>query len=459
MSPRMESDTHASRLKVAEFIERLLRRRRPGRRVSTAKPRTLEALPSARLIAPHSLFFTLYTSLYFIPLWLVGTSGYGEGLVSQTGSDAKTLMNRIVGVYLAGTLSFLLGSWSTSKFAWMLGEKRPPTLTVTPIRVYPVDKILLTALITGFLISKIALISAGVYSSYAFDSSMMETPVWTTSMFFSESLAFASLIALFSNLRHNVFAFVALTMLNGINLLHGTRNFFVIAMTGALLYVYIRKRVSLVVMMLYALGGFTVAIFLAYVVYLYRQHSAFTDFSILSVLSPLTFESVFSQISLITVLGHPQMFDNFGNVNHLIQDVFVFTSPRFLVGNKESLLWTTRFGDLSPLGAFNGLAMGLLYFGYLLPLAYFSLGLAAGILRRLARDSYGAALYVYFCCDFVYRVQRDGYVIPAKMLINNIQILCILGILHLWMRRRSLRRASGLMPSANRTQTGGAYSA
>jgi hypothetical protein len=313
-------------------------------------------------------------------------------------------------------------------------------LELARIRVYQIDKIVLAALICAFLASKVLLIPSGVYSKYAFDTNMMDSPVWTSSMFLSEILVFASLIALFSGLRHNVKVFSALSLLSGINLLHGTRNFFVTAMTGAMLYGYMRKRVSLTRMAAWGAGGFSVAVLLAYVVYLYRQHEAFTDFSLISILSPITYESVFSQISLVNVLAHPSMIDAFGHTLRFLGDVVIFSSPRFLLGDKESLLWVQQFAPLSPLGGFNGFAMGLLYFGYLLPVAYFLLGLTAGVLQRMSNTSFGAAIYVYFCCDFLYRVQRDGYVIPAKMLIDNVAVLCILGCLHLWIRRNFSQR-------------------
>jgi len=32
-------------------------------------------------------------------------------------------------------------------------------------------------------------------------------------------------------------------------------------------------------------------------------------------------------------------------------------------------------------------------------------------------------IYVYFVCDFLFRIMRDGYLIPIKMIINTIVIL------------------------------------
>jgi hypothetical protein len=394
-----------------------------------------EYRPAGRRIAPHCLLFPLYTALYFFPLWLVASSGFGEGILGRTGTDASTLMDRIAVLYAVGTASFLLGSGCVSRLAAFSGGAGRGERRLAFLRVYRVDRIVLALLVCAYLGSKAMLMSLGVYSSYAFDSNTMGSPVWTASMFFSEMLVFASLIALFSDLRRNVMVFLGLTLLSGINLLHGTRNFFVTAMIAAMLYGYTRKRVPLARMAVYGIGGFSAAVLLAYVVYLHRQHADFSDFSLVSVLSPITYESVFSQISLVNVLARPSLIEPVGHPGHLFVDVLVFASPRFLVGDKESLLWSQQFAPLSPLGGFNGFAMGLLYFGYLLPVAYFLLGCTAEVLSRFSSTSQGAALYVYFCCDFLYRIQRDGYVIPMKMCLDIVAVLCFLSLLHLWVRR------------------------
>jgi hypothetical protein len=397
------------------------------------------SLAADRRIAPHNLLFPLYATIYFFPLWLVGRSGFGAGMLGQTGADANALMGRIAALYAAGTASFLLGSGSASFVAWMLGAARSRTPRLALVRIYQVDKIVLAFLVCAFLASKLLLVPLGVYSAYAFDTNMMDSPVWSASMFFSEMLVFASLLALFSGLRHNVLVFCGLTLLSGVNLLHGTRNFFVTAMIAAMLYGYLRKRMSLPKMAAYGAGAFCFAVFLAYLVYLNRQHAAFSDFSLISILSPITFESVFAQISLVNVLSHPSMVDALGHPLRFLGDVLIFASPRALIGDKEELLWAHQFAPLSPLGGFSGFAMGLLYFGYLLPAAYFLLGLAAGMLRRLSNTSAGAAMYVYFCCDFLYRIQRDGYVIPAKMCLDNMIVLGLLGCLHASRRRAASR--------------------
>jgi hypothetical protein len=404
---------------------------------------------NGRRIAPHDLLFPLYAALYFFPLWLVGTSGFGAGMLGQTGADANTLMGRIAALYAVGTISFLLGSGSTSIVAWMLGGSRAGTDRLALVRIHQVDRILLVFLICAFSASKVLLVPLGVYSKYAFDTNMMDSPIWTASMFFSEMLVFASLLALFSGLRHNVLVFCGLSLLSGINLLHGTRNFFVTAMIAAVLYGYQRKRLSLPKMAAYGAGGFFVAVFLAYLVYLNRQHAQFSDFSLVSILSPITYESVFSQISLVNVLAQPSKFDGLGHPLQFLGDILIFASPRALIGDKDGLLWAHQFAPLSPLGGFSGFAIGLLYFGYLLPVAYFLLGLAAGMLRRLSNTSAGAAMYVYFCCDFLYRIQRDGYVIPAKMCLDTVVVLGLLGCLHLWRRKAvSQRRAAAGAVSA-----------
>ena len=34
-------------------------------------------------------------------------------------------------------------------------------------------------------------------------------------------------------------------------------------------------------------------------------------------------------------------------------------------------------------------------------------------------------IYVYFVCDFLFRIMRDGYIIPIKMMVNTIVILAL----------------------------------
>jgi hypothetical protein len=110
-------------------------------------------------------------------------------------------------------------------------------------------------------------------------------------------------------------------------------------------------------------------------------------------------------------------------------DIFYFVAPRVLLPGKDQLLYLDRFGDLSPLGGFSGYAQGLLYFGFAFPFFYFILGTGGAWLFRRARDSsFWSVIYVYFVCDFLFRVMRDGYVIPVKMLVDVLAILALVVI-------------------------------
>jgi hypothetical protein len=40
-------------------------------------------------------------------------------------------------------------------------------------------------------------------------------------------------------------------------------------------------------------------------------------------------------------------------------------------------------------------------------------------------------IYVYFVCDFLFRIMRDGYVMPVKMLLNALVILLVVSCLRL----------------------------
>jgi hypothetical protein len=381
-----------------------------------------------RPIQPHVLIFGFLCLLYLLPLWLVSLGSYDKGGVLGVGRDAHGVMTEIVVIYALGFASFWLGSWSVPRICWLLGARAVKRLGVANVHIQKSDLVLLIMLAVGFSLAKMLLIREGVYANYAFDTGNMDTPVWTASMFLSESLVLASLLALFSGRRHGILLFALLSVLNGVNLLHGTRNFFVIAILATAIYAYLRTRASLLKMGLYGAVLFFGAVSLAYAVFVSRSHVVGAEFSLLDILSPITYESVFSQMSLISLLNHPLSFDAMGSPLHLPKDVFLFSIPRALVGNKGELVWINQFGYLSPLGAFSGFATGLLYFGYLFPLFYYLLGVVAGMLYRLADNSYGAVLYLYFTCDFLYRIIRDGYVIPSKMLINSIEELLFLAL-------------------------------
>ncbi len=385
----------------------------------------------SRSVSPHVAVFSALSLLYFLPLWSISLGSYDKGGVLPIGLDAHLVMGKIFLVYLAGLVSFVAGSWATPRICWLLGARIEKSVPLAWIKTSPVDGISFTILALAFLASKILLIPAGVYASYAFDSGGMESSVWTASMFLSDALILASIIVLFSRRKKRILLFILVSALNGVNLLHGTRNFFVITLLTTAVYGFTRSKISLRRLAFYGLVTFSLAMLLGYAVFVLRSHVEGAGFALLDVLSPIIYESVFSQISLVSLLSHPILFDSNGGVLHLIQDVIFFVTPRALLPDKGSALWISQFGYLSPLGAFNGFASGLLYFGYLFPCFYFCVGMVAGLLHRWASNQYGAILYIYFTCDFLFRIVRDGYVIPIKILINTVQMVFLLVIARL----------------------------
>lgn len=359
-----------------------------------------------------------------------------QGIFSVS-ADAHRVMPSIALLYLINFCSFCFGSWSIPRICWLFGATEHKPLAVTHVRLLTSDFTLGLLLCGAFLLSKVLLIPGGYYSNYVFETAAGSSPVWTASMFLSDGMVLASLIVLFSNQSRNWLLFLTVSALNGINLLHGTRNFFVVAVLIATAYFYIRSTISLVKMMFLGAVAFVFVVCLAYGVFLLRSHVVDMSFSLFNILTPVTYESVFSQMSLVSLLNHPILFPTIGNPLHFVSDVLFFSTPRFLLEDKDSALWISQFNYLSPLGAFNGFAAGLLYFGRLVPVFYYCLGLICGLLYRSASSTFGAILYIYFTCDVLYRLTRDGYVIPSKMFINAMEMILCMALFRLLANRYS----------------------
>jgi hypothetical protein len=85
---------------------------------------------------------------------------------------------------------------------------------------------------------------------------------------------------------------------------------------------------------------------------------------------------------------------------------------------------------LSPLGALNCIAASIIYLGWLFPLYWLFWGVIGAVLLRWARKStWGRIVYFTFCFNIMLRLMRDGYVIPAKIMINDVVVLFILVVL------------------------------
>jgi hypothetical protein len=139
------------------------------------------------------------------------------------------------------------------------------------------------------------------------------------------------------------------------------------------------------------------------------------------------YESIVSQFSLITIVNHPSLVSATGHVFKFLSDIALFTTPRILYPEKESQLFFAQFGYLNPKGGYNGYATSLIYFGLFFPVFYFCLGAIGTWLHGKAeQSSWWFILYVYFTADFLFRIMRDGFDIPFKMIINVMQLLALL---------------------------------
>jgi hypothetical protein len=157
---------------------------------------------------------------------------------------------------------------------------------------------------------------------------------WSFSMFCSETLLFLSIIVLFSTVRRNVTWFLVLTGINGVNLLHGTRIFMIIACIAFCFYQYLRDKLSVRVVA----AAFVTALGLAYFVFLTRSGVEVDDqtFSVSHLVSPIMFEGIFSQVSLIGAIRHPEA-ECVGSIEAFAR-CHLLCYPRFLLPDKDSLI-------------------------------------------------------------------------------------------------------------------------
>jgi hypothetical protein len=398
-------------------------------RASSSKPTSL--LLECGRIAPHCWLFILLNLVYFLPVLVVALFDYSEGGVSDAADLNLRLAGKLAAVYVLGTLAFLLGSKLSTPASVTVRRRIIPR----SLKLFNLNEpfwVVCGVLVVLLMLTKWLLVPTGVYSEYAFDTGSMTSSLWTFSMFCSESVLFLSIVILFSNFRRNIWWFLLLTAANGINLLHGTRIFFMIAGLAFWFYLYIRGKLTFRL----SIVGFVSALAVGYVVFLFRSNVDLdnqTSSTWLRVISPIMFESVFSQLSLIELIKHPGLWGVWGSATNFFLDASYFLTPRFLLPTKDQLLFIDRFSDLSPLGAFSGYAQGLIYFGYLSAAFYFFLGVTAGrLLSRASSSELWSAIYVYFTCDFLFRIMRDGYIIPIKMLINSLGILLFILCFRNW---------------------------
>jgi hypothetical protein len=392
------------------------------------KPRFLP-LPNGRL-SLHSGLFLIFNLAYFVPLFGVMLFSYSQGGVSKAADLDADVMRRISLVYVLGIGAFLLGS-RLGPVLSLDNNKDNAKADLRMIDLTPRFKTLCVITVVLFVLSKWSLIQRGVYSDYAFDADSMEGGIWTFSMFCSELLLLLSIVVLFSSARRSIWWFLTFTAINGINLLHGTRIFFLISSIVLCVFLYVRGKFKL----RYAIVGLVGMLLIGYAIFLLRSHMEVDEDQTLSaagLVSPAVFESVFSQLSLIGTIRHPEAWNLSGSPYYFFRDSLYFITPRFLLPGKDQLLYVDQFTDLSPLGAFSGYAQGIIYFGVFFPIFYLIVGYTANWLQRRAKYSQlCSAIYLYFACDFLFRIMRDGYVIPIKMLVNAfVVMLCVISLGH-----------------------------
>lgn len=398
---------------------------------------------------PHIFFFLSYNFIYFTPLFLVFLWGYGSDAASQMAAFSKTTMFEIFIIYVAGIFSFIGGTQCTKFLRYIFGKKYISRWQPIWFQISLVERSFIGWLIPVFILSKIALIPLGVYHQYAFDTGSMTGFFWGFSAFCSETLILAQVLVLFSKTKHNVRFFLLLAAINGINLMHGTRIFFIITMMMSVFYLYVRGYLTVRRILLVCPALFLCTLLFTYLIYLSRTGGGNAPLSLLSFFSPIVYESVFSQLSLISVVSKPTIWNATGNSIHFINDVLIQSIPTLIFPNKSHFEYFSKFTYLSPIGAFNGYANGLIYFGFLFPIFYFFLGAVADWLYRKAqRSTWWFIFYVSFTVEFLFHIMRDGYLIPVKIFINTAQWIASFLVIRSFFaisRSNHLRRANRLV--------------
>jgi hypothetical protein len=398
-------------------------------RGSTHRPRFVK-VP----LQPHLLFFWAYNFIYLLPLAGIYLYGYVDtGAIGQIGLDSQSI-RAIWLVYAEGLTAFSLGSFFVSLVLSHLhtfnvaGGYRIPDIGIT-------EKLGILLIAAVFITAKAALVPLGVYHQYAFTDIEFKNSIWSFSMVCSEFVLLAATLLLFSSSRRSLLGFVILSLLNCVNLLHGTRIFFVVNLLVLVMYAYMRGLLSLRRVIIFGPPAFAAVLLLAYAVFLSRSGVTTDALTVSNTASPLVYESLFSQISLRNVVNSSEIVNSTGSFPNFVSDVALGVMPRVIVPDKDSLQYLERFAYMSPFGAFNGYAAGLIYFGVYWPIFYLVLGGAASWLHAKARtNAYWLILYVYFTGDVLFRFMRDGYTIPIKILVNIIELLAILLMVRSLMR-------------------------
>jgi hypothetical protein len=276
-----------------------------------------------------------------------------------------------------------------------------------------------------FALTKVYVYKNVAVEGYAFDTGAISDPIWTFSMFLAEIIFLLSMIWLVVG-RHRLFLLNILLL--QMNLLHGTRIHLMVTAI-VVFYLYVRTLPPLKILVMTLAGG-TLMLFFSYTAFLWRHGALQTQFNLELqwVFSPALIESIFSQWSLVNVLADRSYFET-THIWNFLRDPLVFSAPRFIFPDKESLLLPID-PNLSPLGALNGIAASIIYLGWFFPVYWLFWGTVGAILLRWARRfAWVRVVYFVFCFNILLRLMRDGYVIPAKIMINDVVVLLALIVL------------------------------
>jgi hypothetical protein len=374
---------------------------------------------------PHSVLFALVNMAYCLPVLAAYVFGFAEGGVEATLDIGPSEMVRFAVVYLAAVLSFHGGAWFIWKFPVTYRPDRART-GYARSEGSPWIKRLVVVFCAALVVTKVLLIPEGVYQGYVFDAELAVGSLWTTSMFLSESLVILLLAVLIQERRVTSPWFLIGFACLSLNLLHGTRIFTTAVTLEVVVYFWITRKLTprLLACGVMGLAAAMLVLFATFSLRTDYQYSADASGAAVA-LSPIVYESVFSQMSLIGYLKSYTP-DVIGQPFGFLVDAVSFTVPRFLNPNKDVGTVLEPYFFLNPLGAFSGHAAGLIYFGFSLPVFYFVLGGFGSWLQFVARRSPAFfVIYLYFTTDILFRLMRDGYVLPFKYFVDGCAIIVL----------------------------------
>jgi len=372
-------------------------------------------------LTPHSILFIGFNLFYLIPIVLASLLNYSEGGVGYVLNNYKGVFQQFIIIYLISIVSFVIGSSWTG---WLKFSNKISYWNIPKYKLGILYYITLITVILLFILSKYLLIEKGVYDSYAFNAKTMVGGIWTFSAFLSEVLVLLLIATLFSNNKRKWILVTFIGMLVSINLLHGTRIFIFVIFIALLVYMLLSSKITFK-RFLWFIFLIISLFFLLFAVFMFRHEMKYSveATSLEIMFSPIIYETVFSQMSLMGLLSDGN-FSPYGSIQYFFTDIIQFTIPRFIFPNKGEFLYIRTYSYLSPLGAFSGYASGLIYFGYFFWLFYFFLGsLLSWILEISKKSSFFSIIYLYLVSDILFRIMRDGYVIPGKMVITAFIIL------------------------------------